>query len=110
MREGRRTFDRLKPLSRLTSAQLAAVHSFEVDPETGRVIRLRLHDKLAANITLLRYLGGLPEAPAAPDVNIFNKLSADECRAVADLIEAVIQQREQGLREPAPTPSPTWTH
>ena len=77
---------KIKDLSRLPREVTAAIQSIETDKRSG-AIKLKLHDRNAANTTLLRFLGGLPEAPAVPSFNIFNVLSSDDQRALADILE-----------------------
>jgi hypothetical protein len=80
---------RLRPLDQLPRELTAAIQSLEYD-EVGRP-RLKLYDKNQANFTLLKYLGGLPEAPVGggTTVNILNALSVEDQALVADLIEAL---------------------
>lgn len=77
---------KLKDLSKLPRELTAAIQSIEHDGKTGKV-RLKLHDRCAANTTLLKFLGGLPEAPGRPIVNVFDVLSAEDQRALADILE-----------------------
>lgn len=95
-----RTVTRLKDPLKLTAEQQAAVQSIEVDPKTGEQ-KIKLHDRTAANHTLLRYLGGLPEAPAAPTFNMFNVLPADAQRALAAALDA-LAGADGALGQPAP--------
>ena len=76
----------LKDLSKLPREATAAIQSIEPNGKTGGY-KIKLHDRNAANTTLLRYLGGLPEAPTSPALSIFNVLSADDQRALADALE-----------------------
>jgi phage terminase small subunit len=67
----------------------AAIQEVEFD-DKGQPAKLKLHDKNQANFTLLKYLGGLPEAPAAQThVSIFNQLSIEDQRVLADALEAL---------------------
>jgi hypothetical protein len=80
---------RLKPITDLPRELTAAIQEVEFDNE-GRVAKLKLHDKNQANFTLLKYLGGLPEAPAAQNnVSVFNLLSIEDQRILADTLEAI---------------------
>ena len=62
---------------------------------------LKLADKNAANFTLLKHFGGLPE-PEAPrtTVNLFNALSIEDQSALADLLEAIHGKRAEISAEP----------
>lgn len=77
---------RLRDLTALPRHLTAALAAIEWDEE-GRP-KIKLHDKNQANFTLLKHLGGLPE-PERPDLNIFNVLSVEDQRALADLVEAL---------------------
>ena len=90
-----KSVERLRPISAWPRNLAAVVQSVEVNPATGEVLRIKFHDKLGALTTLLKYLGGLTEAPAAPNFNIFDGLTADEQRAFADIVDTVIRERDQ---------------
>lgn len=78
----------LIPVHKLPRELAAAVQ--EVVVEGDKVVGYKLHDKNQANFTLLKYLGGLPEAPAAQThVSIFNQLSIEDQRVLADALEAL---------------------
>jgi hypothetical protein len=53
--------ERLKPLSKLPPSVSAAIERVKVDPETGRVTDIVLHNKLEAVSLLLRSIGGLTD-------------------------------------------------
>lgn len=76
---------RLKDITSLPRHLTAAISGLEWD-EAGRP-KLKLHDKNQANFTLLKHLGGLPEAERN-DVNIFNLLSVEDQRIVVAALEA----------------------
>lgn len=80
---------RLKSILDLPRELSAAIQEVEFD-DKGQPSKLKLHDKNQANFTLLKYLGGLPEAPAAQsNVSIFNLLAIEDQRHLADAIEAL---------------------
>ena len=80
---------KLKSILDLPRELSAAIAEVEF-AENGQPVKLKLHDKNQANFTLLKYLGGLPEAPAAQtNVSIFNLLSVEDQRALADALEAI---------------------
>lgn len=78
---------KLIPIAALPRPLAAAIKEVEVDV-TGAVVAYVLHDKNQANFTLLKHLGGLPE-PERPDLNIFNVLSVEDQRTLADFVEAL---------------------
>lgn len=78
----------LIPIHKLTRELAAAIQ--EVVIEDNRIVGYKLFDKNQANFTLLKYLGGLPEAPAAQaNVSVFNLLSIEDQRVLADTLEAI---------------------
>lgn len=80
---------RLKSILDLPRELSAAIQEVEFD-DKGHPVKLKLHDKNQANFTLLKYLGGLPEAPTAQThVSIFNQLSVEDQRHLADALEAL---------------------
>lgn len=83
--DGKEQFEiRMRDITRLPRHLTAAIAALEFD-ETGRP-KLKLHDKNAANFTLLKHLGGLPE-PERNDVNIFNLLSVEDQRVLVGALE-----------------------
>lgn len=84
---GKEQFEiRLRDITTLPRHLSAAIAGIEWD-EAGRP-KLKLHDKNQANFTLLKHLGGLPEAERN-DVNIFNLLSVEDQRVVVAALEAL---------------------
>jgi phage terminase small subunit len=80
---------RLRSILDLPRELTAAIQEVEFGDD-GQPIKLKLHDRNQANFTLLKYLGGLPEAPAAQThVSIFNALSVEDQRILADALEAL---------------------
>jgi len=78
----------LIPIHKLPRELAAAVQ--EVVVEGNKIVGYKLFDKNQANFTLLKYLGGLPEAPSAQThVSIFNQLSVEDQRHLADALEAL---------------------
>jgi hypothetical protein len=77
---------RLRDLTALPRHVTAALAAIEWD-DNGRP-KIKLHDKNQANFTLLKHLGGLPE-PERPDLNVFNVLSVEDQRTLADFVEAL---------------------
>lgn len=78
----------LIPIQKLPRELAAAIQ--EIVVSDGKVAGYKLHDKNQANFTLLKYLGGLPEAPAAQThVSIFNQLSIEDQRALAAALETL---------------------
>jgi phage terminase small subunit len=58
--------------------------------DDGRIKRIKLHDKAQANLALLKHFGGAGEAAERrADVNIWNVLSVEDQRVLADLVEAL---------------------
>ena len=83
----------LRNITTLPKELSAAIASVEFDEE-GRP-KIKLHDKLAALSTLLKHVGGLPE-PERRDVNIFNMLSIDDQRALAEVLELGVSDEPAG--------------
>lgn len=82
---GKDTFEiRMRDITTLPRHLTAAIAGLEFD-EFNRP-KLKLHDKNAANFTLLKHLGGLPE-PERNDVNIFNLLSVEDQRVLVGALE-----------------------
>lgn len=80
---------RLKQITDLPRELSAAIQEIEFD-DKGQIAKLKLHDKNQANFTLLKYLGGLPEAPTAQNnVSIFNLLGIEDQRHLADALQAL---------------------
>jgi hypothetical protein len=79
-----KTLKNIKELPREISDAIESVKHTDNGPE------VRMHDKNQANFTLLKHLGGLPEAqqPAA-NVNILSVLNVDDQRALAEALEAI---------------------
>lgn len=89
------TLKNIKDLPRHVTAALAGLER----DDDGK-LRVKLHPKNEANITLLKHLGGLPE-PERADVNIFNVLAVEDQRVLADYLEALAGGAE-AARLPAP--------
>jgi phage terminase small subunit len=67
----------------------AAIQEVEFGDD-GQPVKLKLHDRNQANFTLLKYLGGLPETERpTTHVSIFNQLSVEDQRHLADALEAL---------------------
>lgn len=81
---------KLRSLLELPREMTAAIAEVEFD-ERGQPAKIKLHDKNQANFTLLKYLGGLPEPEAskASATNIFNILSVEDQRHLANALELV---------------------
>jgi|SRR5215475_554508 len=79
---------RLRDITQLPPRLAEAIADVEFD-EHGKPTRLRLHDKLGANTLLLRHFGGLPAEVAPTEVSIFNVLSAEDQRTLAEALEAL---------------------
>lgn len=78
----------LIPIHKLPRELAAAVQ--EVVCEAGKIVGYKLFDKNQANFTLLKYLGGMPEPPAAgANVSIFNLLAIEDQQALADALETI---------------------
>mgnify|MGYP001601850268 CR=1 FL=1 len=78
---------RLRDITRLPRQLTAAIAAIEWD-DAGRP-KLKLHDKNAANFTLLKFLGGLPEPERHDHTNIFNLLSVEDQRIVVSALEGL---------------------
>lgn len=95
---------KLKDLTQLPRELTAAIASLEYD-DAGQP-KIKLHDRNQANFALLKHLGGLPEDDRRDVTNIFNLLSIDDQRALADALEAyaggqrTISQEVAGERRP----------
>jgi hypothetical protein len=100
----RRTVIRLKDITKLPPELAEAIAEVEYHDD-GTVKKLKLHDKMQANVVLLKHFGGLPEenAPKA-EVSIFNVLSPEDQRVVADALEA-LARRSAGAIEGTATPA-----
>lgn len=80
---------KLRSILDLPRELTAAIQEVEFGDD-GQVAKIKLHDKNQANFTLLKYLGGLPETPTSTThVSIFNQLSVEDQRYLADAIEAL---------------------
>jgi hypothetical protein len=68
--------------------------------DDGRLKRIKLHDKAQANFALMKHFGGLVEPERrGGDVNIWNVLSVEDQRVLADLVEALARgARPAGAR------------
>ena len=79
------TLKNIKDLPRELTDALAGIER----DEDGR-LKLKFWDKNQANLTLLKYFGGLPEQePTRVNVNLFSALPLDDQQALAELIEAL---------------------
>jgi hypothetical protein len=86
-----KTLKNITQMPRRLTAAIAGINWIEdgVDAD-GKVTyraEIKFHDKNQANFTLLKHLGGLPEAERN-DVNIFNLLSVEDQRIVVAALEA----------------------
>lgn len=80
---------KLKSILDLPRELTAAIQEVEFGDD-GQPVKLKLHDRNQANFTLLKYLGGLPEPEAqSQNVSIFNVLSFEDQRILADALEAL---------------------
>ncbi len=93
-RDGR-TLKNIKDMPREISDAIESIDWVEdgVD-ESGKPryrAKVKLFDKNAANFTLLKHFGGLPDPapPAQQPSNIFNVLSVDDQQVVLEFIEAL---------------------
>lgn len=90
-----RTLKNIKALPRELSEALESVEFVEDGTDESGKIRLRpkvkLFDKNAANFTLLKHFGGLPDPAPPPQSgnNIFNVLSIDDQQILLGMLEAV---------------------
>jgi Terminase small subunit len=75
--------------------------------DDGTIKRIKLHDKGQANTLILKYLGGLPEEekPQA-QVNIWNVLSPEDQRVLADALEALARRQAGAGAGAAPALEP----
>lgn len=95
----------LRDITTLPRHLSAAIAGIEWD-DAGRP-KLKLHDKNAANFTLLKHLGGLPEPDRSDNVNIFNLLSVEDQRLIVGALEALergpsaVESRVDSESEPA---------
>lgn len=80
---------KFKDLTKLPRALMAAIQSIDYD-SNGKP-SIKLHDRNQANFTLLKHLGGLPDENLRPNqiINIFDGLSPEDKRALADALEAL---------------------
>jgi Terminase small subunit len=79
----------LRNLKKLPSRLAEAIAEVEYHDD-GTIKRFKLHDKAQANLAILKHFGGMPEpTDRATDINIFNVLSVDDQRVLADFIEAL---------------------
>lgn len=102
-----RTLKNVKQLSRELSEAIESLEFVEDGVDESGKIRLRpkvkLFDKNAANFTLLKHFGGLPEPPPPPNTgaqNIFNVLSIDDQQVLLGMLEAI--GRGQGGADRSP--------
>jgi Terminase small subunit len=91
---------KLIPIANLPR-ELAAAIAYTSFDANGVPLEYHLYDKNQANFTLLKHLGGLPEAERR-EVNIFNMLSIDDQRALAEVLELGVEPEPAG--PPAPRP------
>jgi len=77
----------LKNIKTLPPRLAEAIAEVEFN-ENGTVKKLKLHDKNQANFALVKHFGGMPE-PEHNEVSIFNVLSIEDQRVLADFIEAL---------------------
>jgi hypothetical protein len=73
--------------------------------DEGGVDEFELHDKGQANFALIKHFGGMPE-PEHNEVNIFNVLSVEDQRVLADFIEALAKGSRSALPGAAPERRP----
>ena len=77
----------LKNIKELPRELTDALASIEFDEEGHP--KVKLADKNQANLALLKHLGGMPEPPPPPtQINIFQQLTIDDQRALAEALEA----------------------
>lgn len=89
-----RTLKNLKTLPREITDALEAIDWVEdgADKDGNPIYRpkIKLRDANQANFVLLKHFGGMPEPPAASvNVSLFNALSIDDQRALAEALEAL---------------------
>ncbi len=77
-------------LKELSPRLAEAIKKLKFD-DKGNVEEFELHDKNQANFTLIKHFGGMPE-PEHNEVNIFNVLSIEDQRVLADFIEALAKR------------------
>jgi len=77
---------RLRDLASLPPQLAEAISDVEFH-EDGTIKKIKLHDKLQANITLLRHFGDLVDERPSQQVNILNTLSPEDQRLLADALE-----------------------
>ena len=79
---------RIRPrdITNLPARLAEAIEEVEFNDD-GTLKRIKLHDKLAANVALLRVLGGMPDERPTQQVNILNALSPEDQRMLADALE-----------------------
>jgi hypothetical protein len=77
---------RLRDLSSLPPQLAEAISEIDFHDD-GTVRKIKLHDKLQANITLLRHFGDVPDERPVQQVNILNTLSPEDQRLLADALE-----------------------
>lgn len=80
---------KLIPPKKLPPPLAEALSEVEYNDD-GSVKRIKLHDKFHANALILKHLGGIPEEETQrAEVNIFNVLSPEDQRVLADFVEAL---------------------
>lgn len=100
-----RTVKNIKTLPReLTDAVESIEYVADGKDDSGQtryLAKVKLFDKNAANFTLLKHFGGLPEPAPAPVAanNIFNVLSTDDQAILLEMLEAL--GRGQGAADQA---------
>jgi hypothetical protein len=94
---------RVRDITTLPPRLAEALAEVEIDPETGRIRKFKLHDKNAANFALLKHFGGIPDAEARDgeggDVNILNvfgALSPDDQRLFVAALKQLAVARRAG--------------
>jgi Terminase small subunit len=85
---------KLKDITKLPRDLTAALSSIKFDNK-GRP-EVKLQDASAANFVLLKYLGGLVEPNSTREVNIFNLLSIDDQRILAEALEGSVENEARG--------------
>jgi len=85
---------RLRDLTDLPAQLAEAVKEVEFH-EDGSIKAIKLHDKLQANITLLRHFGDVPDERPTHQVNILNALSPEDQRLLADALERMAKAAGQ---------------
>jgi hypothetical protein len=75
--------------------ELSAAIAYTTFDADGNPLQYHLYDKNQANFTLLKHLGGLPEQERR-EVNIFNVLSIDDQRALAEVLELGVEDVAAG--------------